>query len=685
MSDRFGLLDTEKMILPWRRWRRAVGLLFLGIVLLSDMFLVHRAYRIHLQEHPRALLRISGERETTGELVRGDVLTQDLYLEKGPMVGFSLQFATYGRASQGPAQVRLYQDTGDKLLGQWTLAAEEIVDNGSHRFDLDAPFPVKEGGERFRVEVRAPAGIRGKSFSLYRTEKDLYKSGSLQPEADGPSDLYMEVYPAGPGGVELMFVLLALFTGGMYVLVCLYMADRSRAGRKIRHIPLERTVLVLILLLGTAYMFVMPPHAAPDEPAHFGTAYAYTDKILMQEATDADGYVYMRPEDMVYNEAQKNPTAYSYQLFWDHFLTRAGQEGRVTFGSRMLNGVWPLAYLPQILGILLARFLRLGGVPLIMSARGMSLLFYAFCCAWAVRRMPFAKGALALVTLLPMSLELGASCSYDSMMLALAYLFVGQAWHCIYAKAQVSWKDWGLLAGTAALVIPLKIVYWPLTALCLLIPVSKCASVRQMWAGRVCVLGGGLASLLAVRLYSIVYYLTRTSFHAAKGQWQGISLQDVLERPAQALRLLAESLRTQGDFYLSTMVGGKLGWLDTEIPGYLVCGFWLLLLLAAVKVAEERQSVQMIQTRDRLLAVGVSTVAVLSIFGVFLLTWTAAGADLIDGVQGRYFLPLLPILLPCLQNNSLTVQKNMDRPLLTCASILHLFVLWSAFETNLLR
>lgn len=665
------------MIGLWKRWRRTAGLALLGLILLLDMLLVHHQYSLHMQEHPGALLRISGERDVSGELVRGSVLTQDFWLEKGTMTGFSLEFATYGRASQGKAQVRIYREKD--LLGQWTLAGGEILDNQAHQFDLETPVPVADGGERFRVEVRAPDGTPGSSFSVYRTKKDLYREGSLTEGGSVSTDLILEVYQSGYGGVKLSFLLLALFTGGIYLFFCLFM---ERVPEKMWQVPLERIVFILVLVLGTGYMFVMPPHSAPDEPAHFATAYAYTDWICGQPACDEEGYVYVRQEDMIYNEAQKDPTAYSYQLFWDHFLTRAGDGEKITFGSRMLNGVWPVAYLPQILGILLARFLRLGGVPLFMAARGMSLLFYAFCSYQAVRRMPFAKGALALTALLPMSLELGASCSYDSMMLALSYLFAGQVWSCIYEKERVGWKDWGLLTGIAVLVVPLKIVYWPLFALCLLIPAAKCDSVRQMWAGRACVLGGGLAAMLAVRLYQIVYYLTRTSFHAAKGQWQGISLSDVLSDPAMGIRLLAESLRSQGDLYLSTLVGGELGWLDTKIPDYLVYGFWLLLLLAAVKVVGERQY---IRTKERLLAVSMSAVSVLAVFGVFLLTWTAAGADHIDGVQGRYFLPLLPVLLPCLRNDRIKLRSDMDGGLLAGAVVLHLFVLWAAFQTNLLR
>ncbi len=662
-----------------KKWVLSVGILLLGAVLLLNMFLTHRKYAMHMQEHPGALLRIWGNRELSKEVVKGGVLTQDFRLEDGWITGFSLEFATYGKMSQSRAQVELYRESDGGRLGSWTLQGSEIQDNQAHRFELESPLPVKEGGERFRLEVRSPDGTPGNSFSLYRTEKDLYREGALTQAGRESTDLLLEVYHSDYSGVRFSFVFLALCTGLIYGALCLYVAQIYMKRRKI---PVERAAFALILLLGTVYMFVMPPHSAPDEPAHFGTAYAYANKILLQTGADENGYAYVRAEDMVYNEAQKNPTAYSYQLFWENFATVAADGEKTAFASRTLNGVWPIAYLPQIAGILLSRLLHLGGVPLLLVTRFCALLFYAVCCYWAVRRMPYAKALLALTALLPMSLELAASCSYDSMMLALLYLFVGQTWHCIYGDGPVSWKDWGLLSVIAVWVTPLKIVYWPLFALCLLIPAAKCVSVKDMWTGRVCVLGGGLASLLAVRLSSMIYYLTRTSFHAAKGQWQGIAFRDLLSNPLMGVRLLAESLRSQGDFYLSTMIGGKLGWLDTEVPDYLVYGFWLLLLLAAVKMVREKSYMQ---TRDRLLAVGTSVVTILAIFSVFLLTWTAAGADFIDGVQGRYFLPALPVLFLCLRNRKLVFRGRLDEALLAGAVVLHLFVFWAAFQVNLLR
>jgi len=48
------------------------------------------------------------------------------------------------------------------------------------------------------------------------------------------------------------------------------------------------------------------------------------------------------------------------------------------------------------------------------------------------------------------------------------------------------------------------------------------------------------------------------------------------------------------------------------------------------------------------------------IFAVMLTAETVFGAGIIEGVQGRYFLPLLPLFLLLIQNDFITVKNNID-------------------------
>lgn len=80
------------------------------------------------------------------------------------------------------------------------------------------------------------------------------------------------------------------------------------------------------------------------------------------------------------------------------------------------------AYLPQALGITLGRLLSLGQVLTIYLGRLCNLAFFVLCGWLAVRLAPFGKMAFFGAALLPMTLELVSSLSYDGFAISLGFL-----------------------------------------------------------------------------------------------------------------------------------------------------------------------------------------------------------------------------------------------------------------------
>ena len=52
---------------------------------------------------------------------------------------------------------------------------------------------------------------------------------------------------------------------------------------------------------------------------------------------------------------------------------------------------------------------------------------------------------------------------------------------------------------------------------------------------------------------------------------------------------------------------------------------------------------------------------VFMIMVVMLLSWTPIGSGVIQGVQGRYFLPILPLTLLIFENDIIFMRKNIER------------------------
>jgi len=91
------------------------------------------------------------------------------------------------------------------------------------------------------------------------------------------------------------------------------------------------------------------------------------------------------------------------------------------------------------------------------------------------------------------------------------------------------------------------------------------------------------------------------------------------------------------DRYLAQIVG-QLGWLAVNLPKPLIVGY--ALVIAAVWWLETRVVLE--PRRWLFVASLVAAVAAAASLTQYLI-WTGVGADFIDGVQGRYLVPLVPL------------------------------------------
>ena len=117
----------------------------------------------------------------------------------------------------------------------------------------------------------------------------------------------------------------------------------------------------------------------------------------------------------------------------------------------------------------------------------------------------------------------------------------------------------------------------------------------------------------------------------------------ILAHPADTLRLLVRSVMENGDHYLRTLVGGSLGYYTMDLAWGWVILLYLLLGWAALPAAGAALPGR--RTRGVLLALAALCCA-LAVAGC--LTWTPTSYATLYGLQGRYFLPVLPLALAAL-------------------------------------
>jgi uncharacterized membrane protein len=283
---------------------------------------------------------------------------------------------------------------------------------------------------------------------------------------------------------------------------------------------------------------------------------------------------------------------------------------------------------------------------------------------FGMKKLPFGKMTLFLLAILPMNLQQCTSFSYDAVITGTILLYSCYCIALAYNDEPVKPKDILVMGILGIVFIYGKSgVYLPVCLLALLIPAKKFFGKK---ARTVCMAGLCLLPLLSFinkNTVAVNYIATTTEATATVGSstTAGYTIGYFLSQPAELIRILANTLSDKTAFYLESIVGQKMGWVEIEISSLIPIFFLLLLVLSVLKTREEPLYVK---TGQKWWVAFVCLACVGIILAGMLLTWTPKDYISIEGVQGRYFIPLLPALSLLGRNGRLMYEKSIDRGLM---------------------
>ena len=456
----------------------------------------------------------------------------------------------------------------------------------------------------------------------------------------------------------LIFFMVAVFAAASYFLL------RSK-------LKLYKIYFLTVLFMGMIFTAVLPPLSAPDEVLHFVGAYELSDKLMLKPSRDADGNVIIRKEDEYivnwpgdndWNKAtvigQTLDSSVYKELYNYGFFVMKEEGESITLQQPVATT--PLAYLMPAIGITLARLLRLSCFGLLFLGRFMNLLLFAVLGALSVKRTPVGKKVFFAVSLFPMTLEIAGSYSYDSYIMALSfYLTAVILDHAVGSEnREISLSDTVEMGILAVLLSPCKMIYATLFALCLTIPIKKWKKPGFIrWCMTVLLIGALIiGSIILVNLREVLRYVnasgvTQAPEFTSSGEVNSVKLHDLSELildKTLVFRIIRNTFQILGAQYLGTTVGMWLGAFDrglaTPVPFLFL--FWTAAIFTGAYDPEEPVP----EIWKRLIMAGTAAFLTFILLTSMLLSYTPADTFYILGVQGRYFLPCLPVLLLCFRS-----------------------------------
>ena len=642
----------------YKKYRKLLGL---GLLMLIVALIFYYVYDVQIREamnstHREVVMRDNGEllpvTADSREMVQYYTTEEDELVGLGIRMDLSEDFAGQGTvhaevrdvtdAEEGVLLCAADVDASTLLDGQYMGLIFDSSQSGikGHTYEIRLEFSDELLDSGLSVIV-TPAGYYG--------ENPLYVNGEesenrLSMNAHTYFNLFLKRY------FFAMFLFAEFMAAGFYYLAFL------------RRCRIEKVFVFTILCLGVIYNFVLTPYMTPDESYHIDMSYRHSNTLLGIESA-GENKCYKRQDDTEL-EFTSSPSLENYKIIYDGLFSMAENDTLVEAEATSTTEAPMIIYLPAVLGMTLARLLHLGTVPMLLLGRWFSLLGFTILTYFGMKKLPFGKTALFLLAVLPMNLQQCTSFSYDAVITGVSFLYICWCVSLAFGEKQVKATDMlGLGILGIILVYGKSGVYLPLALLIFLIPAARFGGKRVR---NLCVLGLFLLPVLCFlnqNTATVSYIATTTEATATVGSstTAGYTIGYFLSQPLELVRMLANTLSDKTAFYLESLVGQKMGWVEIDISEVISMLFWLLLILASLKTKEEPMY---IRTGQKWWIVFVCAVCAGLILAGMLLTWTPRGYVSIEGVQGRYFIPLMPALLLVLRNPRLTWERCAQRGLI---------------------
>ena len=394
-----------------------------------------------------------------------------------------------------------------------------------------------------------------------------------------------------------------------------------------------------MFLWGLAMSFLIPPWQCPDETSH-----------LLYISMD----VHNEPMFSVLFEDLDAVTDCSLEMR-EPVQERHDREALAPDGFNVAI----LKHIIPAMGIYLAIALGLNAFWVMVFGEIFSLLFYTLSCALALHLMPRKKELLFLTMLFPMAIQQAGSISYDATVNALGFLLVAYVFYLRETKPAVGWLD-----AMRVLVLLLWMSYCkpPYIVLGLLVFIIPKEKIRLSLGGRFAIDGKFLKKWKWILAAGLVVLCIAGMLVLKNSNWFVYVLYALFTHPKQMIYLFGMTVLTCAKGWAASAVG-MFGWMESSMPGWFMLLTYVLYLILAMEKTPENGLSRKERVRHGIylwIVFGVVTAALMASMVAWTVTVNLMDGDTsatwfdidtlmyeipyIGGVQGRYFLFLLPIL-----------------------------------------
>lgn len=440
---------------------------------------------------------------------------------------------------------------------------------------------------------------------------------------------------------------------------------------------IEKCFLNVAIPLSLGFMVFIIPGQAPDDLAHMVRTYELSEGHLFTPKDENGDVISTVPEDLL--KYTRDGIDNYYKLEEESDTDTDYNKTRKYVSSA--NGYSFVLYIVPAIGFFIGRVFNLNLVIAIYLARILNTCLFIICGYFIIKKVPFGKLLMSVYLLTPMMLQQMTSFSADVVVNLVCLYFISNLVNLLL-KDNMNRNECIEYFILSFLMGMVKIAYGPLVGIGLLFIFNKNMSKKKKAFIIIFSIALALTGMLMVHLDqkrchtmadSVVEYNRELNVDSSK------QISSIIENPKHVFKAYYYEWTTNLIYYIDTVIGSKLGWLEIEINDLIILGFIILILASIVFENNKFELSKISKAWMLIVSLGIVLLIGLSLY----VTFTPIGAEYIGGIQGRYFIPIFIIGLLCLcpkENYIKTEKININIAFTMIAMFLNLPVLVTIFN-----
>lgn len=336
------------------------------------------------------------------------------------------------------------------------------------------------------------------------------------------------------------------------------------------------------------------------------------------------------------------------------------------------GGYHPILYAFSGFGLWLSKLLQLSPIAGLYMGRSANLILYLIVGYYIVKKIPMAKFLMIIYLLNPMFLQQAASFSADALINIFSMLFISYVLYIRYEKKNIETKDFIILLTSYMVVFAGKYAYFLLVLLFILIwKELKDYILEHKKQAIIITLIIVIIGVCWLVYTNIPKEQIVENIKSETPQSTESKLLHILKNPTYILPIYFNTLLTKFDSYLTTFLGAYLGPLTIAItPVYTI--IYAIILVLAVFMDKEKHE---LDKKSKIINIIIFILTFHIILAGLYLGWGVITDTIIQGVQGRYFIPIVILLLLAMVRKKNIALTKMELPILIVLLVTNVLII----------